>query len=48
MRGHGKETGVHNPSFTFLDLIDSGLHVVVDPAPGDTTEDLEGACVCIK
>ena len=48
VRGHRGKSGVHNPPLANADLVDRGLHVVVNTAPGNATEDPEGSGVGIE
>jgi len=46
--GHGQEAGVDVPLLAATDLVDGGLHVVVDAAPGNAAQHPEGMIVGIE
>ena len=48
MAAHGAEPGVDDALFAALNLVHGGAHVVVDPAPGDAAQGLEGPGVGVK
>ena len=48
VRAHDGKAGVHDPSLAFLDLVDSGFHVVVNAPPGNAAQSCEAARVGVK
>lgn len=48
MTAHRLKAGVDNALFTFFHLVDSGLHVVVDPASGHAPKRSKRPRMCIK